>query len=127
MSISKDTPADAGKFAYADLDLLIHERARLSVMSSLAAHPKGLSFTELKKLCGLTDGNLSRHISTLQAAKCVSTVKSFEDNRPQTWCKLTVDGRDRYLQYLSVLEQIVRNMSLKGKSSRRPLGDPSTA
>lgn len=125
MTISKDTEIDVGRYAYAELDRLIHERARLSVMSSLAANPRGLSFTELKKLCGLTDGNLSRHISMLQTAKLVSSVKSFEQNRPQTWCKLTAEGRQRYLQYLTVLEQIVRDASQKGRSAKRPSANSS--
>ena len=48
----------AGRFAYEGLDRVIHEKARLSVLTSLAAHPKGLVFGNLKQMCGLTDGNL---------------------------------------------------------------------
>jgi len=73
-----------GRFAYAGLDRVIHERARLSVLTSLVAHPKGLLFADLKQLCALTDGNLSRHLQVLQEAKLVEVLKGFNHNRPQT-------------------------------------------
>ena len=56
------------RFAYDGLDRVIHERARLSVLTSLIAHPKGLVFGNLKAMCGLTDGNLSRHLQVLERA-----------------------------------------------------------
>ncbi len=55
-----------GRFAYEGLDRVIHERARLSVLTSLITNPKGLTFGDLKQLCGLTDGNLSRHLQVLE-------------------------------------------------------------
>jgi DNA-binding MarR family transcriptional regulator len=112
---------DLPQFGYAGLDRVIHERARLSVLTSLAAHPKGLRFSDLKQLCGLTDGNLSRHMQVLQAAGFVEVSKSFEHNRPQTFCRLTADGRRRYVDYLAVLEQVVRDAAsaLKPRATRR--------
>jgi DNA-binding MarR family transcriptional regulator len=112
------------QFAYAGLDRVIHERARLSVLTSLAAHPKGLRFSDLKQLCGLTDGNLSRHMQVLQAAGFVEVSKSFEHNRPQTFCRLTSEGRKRYVEYLSVLEKVVRDAAaaLKPRAARRTAG-----
>lgn len=100
---------DAGQFAYAGLDRVIHERARLGMLTSLVAHPMGLVFGDLRRLCQLTDGNLSRHLQVLQEAGLVDVVKSFENNRPQTVCQITPDGRARYLDYLAVLEQVVRD------------------
>ena len=67
----------AGRFAYEGLDRVIHEKARLSVLTSLAAHPNGLLFGDLKQLCGLTDGNLSRHLQVLQEAKLVTIVEAL--------------------------------------------------
>ena len=96
-------------FAYDGLDRVMHEKARLGVLSSLVAHPKGLSFGDLKQLCGLTDGNLSRHLQVLSEAGLVEISKSFEGNRPQTTCKLTKAGRKRFLEYLALLEQVVRD------------------
>jgi DNA-binding MarR family transcriptional regulator len=95
------------RFAYVGLDRLIHERARLSVLTCLLAHPKGLMFGNLKHLCGLTDGNLSRHLQVLEAAKLVEISKSYQHNRPQTGCRITPSGRQRYLIYVTVLEQVV--------------------
>ncbi len=68
-------PAGEGRFAYEGLDRTIHERARLSVLTSLVTHPKGLAFNDLKQLCALTDGNLSRHLKVLEQEKIVEIVR----------------------------------------------------
>lgn len=96
-----------GRFAYEGLDRVIHERARLSILTSLAGQPKGLAFGDLKQLCQLTDGNLSRHLRILEEAALVAIEKGFRDNRPYTVCRLTVAGRRRFLAYLAVLEGVV--------------------
>lgn len=96
-------------FSYDGLDRLIHEKARLGMLTSLMAHPKGLAFAELKRLCGLTDGNLSRHLQVLQEAGMVEVTKGYEANRPHTTCRLTKVGRRQFLDYLAVLEQLVRD------------------
>ena len=96
-------------FSYDGLDRVIHEKARLGVLTSLMAHPKGLAFGDLKQLCGLTDGNLSRHLQVLQDAGLVDIIKGYEGNRPHTTCRLTKAGRRRFLDYLAVLEQLVRD------------------
>ena len=115
MTKSKNDDRSVGRFAYAGLDRVIHERARLSVLTSLSAHPKGLLFGDLKQLCALTDGNLSRHLQVLQEAKLVEISKGFENNRPQTLCRITASGRRRYLEYLEVLEQVVRDAAAAAK------------
>jgi DNA-binding MarR family transcriptional regulator len=97
------------RFAYEGLDRVIHERARLSVLTSLMTNPKGLTFGDLKQLCGLTDGNLSRHLQVLEKENMVAIVKDHDRNRPQTTCRTTASGRKRYLEYLSTLEQVVRD------------------
>ena len=106
---SKDRSSREGRFAYAGLSRVIHERARLSVLTSLMTHPKGLTFADLKQLCSLTDGNLSRHLRVLEKGKMVEIEKGHERNRPQTVCRMTPLGRRRYLEYLSTLEQVVRD------------------
>jgi DNA-binding MarR family transcriptional regulator len=68
-------------------------------------------------MCGLTDGNLSRHLHVLQEAGLVEISKGFERNRPQTVCRITPAGRARYLDYLSVLEQVVRDAALAAEAS----------
>lgn len=111
---------DEGQFAYEGLDRVIHERARLGVLTSLIAHPRGLVFGDLRRLCQLTDGNLSRHLAVLQEAGLVEIDKSFENNRPQTVCRITEDGRARYLDYLAVLEQVVRDAAQAVKATTTP-------
>ena len=103
-----------GRFSYEGLDRTIHEKARLSVLTSLVAHPKGLPFPDLKRLCGLTDGNLSRHLAVLSEADLVSLEKGHVQNRPQTVCRLTQSGRRRFIEYLGVLEQVVRDAAQAG-------------
>ncbi|MTV17349.1 ArsR family transcriptional regulator [Bradyrhizobium elkanii] len=103
------TDLTTAPFAYDGLDRVIHEKARLGLLTSLMAHPKGLAFADLKQLCGLTDGNLSRHLHVLQEAGLVDVIKGYEGNRPHTTCRLTKSGRRRFLDYLAVLEQLVRD------------------
>ena len=108
MSNPKNKPDEAvGRFAYEGLERVIHEKARLSIMTSLAAHPTGLLFADLKELCGLTDGNLSRHLQVLNEAGLVEVWKGFHNNRPQTLCRLTDEGRKRFVEYVNVLEGVV--------------------
>jgi DNA-binding MarR family transcriptional regulator len=104
-----NTDPDQGRFAYAGLDRLIHERARLSILTTLITHPETLAFGDLKRFCALTDGNLSRHLQILQDAGLVETLKGYDGNRPLTLCRITPAGRTRYLDYLAVLEQVVRD------------------
>ena len=99
--------AGSGRFAYEGLERVIHEKARLSIMTSLAAHPTGLLFNDLKDLCALTDGNLSRHLQVLHDAGLVEVHKGFENNRPQTMCRLTDPGRKRFVEYINVLESVI--------------------
>jgi DNA-binding MarR family transcriptional regulator len=103
----KAKSASNPRFAYDGLDRVIHERARLSVLTSLVTHPKGLKFGELKEFCALTDGNLNRHLQVLEEANLVNISKNLDHNRTQTVCRITAAGRRRYLGYLAVLEQVI--------------------
>jgi DNA-binding MarR family transcriptional regulator len=124
MNKRKSRPASGPRFAYDGLDRVIHERARLSVLTSLITHAKGLSFSELKGYCALTDGNLNRHLQVLEEAKLVTVAKRHDNNRPQTLCKITPLGRRRYLEYLEVLEQVIldgsRATTASDSGTRRP-------
>lgn len=104
-----DRPDFPGRFAYEGLDRVLHEKARLGIVTSLVTHPDGLVFTDLKRLCALTDGNLSRHLHVLKEAGIVEIWKGFETHRPQTICRLSPDGRHRFLAYLEELEQVIRD------------------
>jgi DNA-binding HxlR family transcriptional regulator len=110
----KDKPSE-GRFAYEGLDRVIHERARLSVLTSLLTNPKGLAFNDLKQLCSLTDGNLSRHLKVLETDGLIAIEKGHDRNRPQTVCRITSSGRTRYLEYLATLEQVVHDAAKVAK------------
>jgi DNA-binding MarR family transcriptional regulator len=92
---------------YLQLDRVIHEKGRLAIMSMLAASPE-LSFTELRDALGMTDGNLTTHIRSLQETGYVSVAKSYQNRRPLTTCSLTAPGRKAFREYVNLLEQIVQ-------------------
>ena len=108
---------DPGRFAYDGLDRIIHEKARLGILTSLVTHPRGLLFGDLKQMCGLTDGNLSRHLQVLEETGLVHIQKGYDHKRPQTLCRITASGRQRYLDYLKVLEQVVRDAARATKAA----------
>ncbi len=111
----------SGRFAYEGLDRVIHERARLSILTSLVSQPKGLAFADLKHLCHLTDGNLSRHLRILEEARLVEIEKGFRDNRPYTTCRLTAAGRRRFLDYLGVLEKVIADAAKATREDTAPV------
>jgi DNA-binding HxlR family transcriptional regulator len=118
---------EAGRFAYEGLERVIHEKARLSILSSLASHVDGLLFNDLKALCALTDGNLSRQLQVLQEAGFVEVWKGFRNKRPQTLCRLTPDGRKRFIEYINTLESVVSDAMAaaqrEGRSGRSPAAE----
>jgi len=75
-----------------------------------------LLFGDLKRLCALTDGNLNRHLQVLEDAKLIAIAKSIQNNRPQTFCRITALGRKRYIEYLAVLEQVLLDAATAVKS-----------
>jgi DNA-binding MarR family transcriptional regulator len=121
MNKNKPITDAPGRFAYEGLDRVIHEKARLSIITSLATHPGGLIFNDLKDLCALTDGNLSRHLQILNEAGLIQIWKGFKDNRPQTLCMLTELGRKRFIEYVTVLENIVTDAMVVEKA---PVEEP---
>ena len=99
-------PQEAGKEALR-LDRLIHERTRLAIVSALAVN-ESLSFTELKKLLQVTDGNLSVHARKLEEADYVECTKSFENRMPMTRYGLTRAGRRALEHYLNHMEALIQ-------------------
>jgi len=98
-----------GRFAYEGLDRILHEKARLGILTSLSTRPEGLLFGDLRRLCALTDGNLNRHLEVLQGAGLVEIWKRFEGRRPQTLVRLSGEGRRRFLEYLGELEKVLKD------------------
>ena len=93
--------------AAAGLDRVIHERARLGIVSALAANP-ALSFQDLKGLLGLTDGNLAVHSRRLEEAGYIACTKGFAGRVPRTEYRLTAAGRRALSAYLEHMESIIR-------------------
>lgn len=96
-----------GKYAYENLTRVIHEKARLGIITSLLGNRRGLSFNELKKLCDLSDGNLSRHMQVLEQYGFVEVHKGFEGRKPRTDYKLTAFGEQEFMRYLADLERVI--------------------
>jgi DNA-binding MarR family transcriptional regulator len=115
-----EEPADPGRFAYEGLERVMHEKARLGMLTSLMANPSGLLFGELKELCSLTDGNLNRHLKVLQEAALIEVWKGTKHNRPQTLCRITSEGRKRFLEYIEALERVIADAALAAEVSRVP-------
>ncbi|HUG19917.1 MAG TPA: transcriptional regulator [Planctomycetaceae bacterium] len=114
------SPDGTGRFAMEGLERVMHEKARLGILSSLVAHADGLLFPELKELCGLTDGNLNRHLRVLQEEHLVQLWKATGDGRPKTLCRMTPQGRARFLEYLRKLEQIVAEAAEAAEAAKSP-------
>ncbi len=102
-------PDESGRYAYEGLDRVIHEKARLGILTSLIGRPDGLLFNDLKTLCALTDGNLSRHLTILQESGLIEMWKGTKGNRPQTLVRITDRGRAKFREYLSVLEHVIHD------------------
>lgn len=118
----------SGRYAYSGLDRVLHEKARLGIMTSLFTHPEGLLFSHLKECCSLTDGNLSRHLQILNEAKLVDIWKGFEGRRPQTLCRLSLAGKNRFLRYVEELERVlkaVQEFDTLPELPEQPRGDAS--
>jgi DNA-binding HxlR family transcriptional regulator len=95
--------------ALPNLDRLIHERMRLGIVSALAVN-ESLTFNELKRLLGTTDGNLSVHARRLEEGGYVACTKSFEGRMPKTEYRLTPVGRKALEQYLDHMEALIQAM-----------------
>jgi DNA-binding MarR family transcriptional regulator len=121
MAGNKHEPQEnMGRFAYDGLERVMHEKARLGMLTSLMTHPQGLLFGDLKELCALTDGNLNRHLKVLQDAGLVEVWKGTKRNRPQTLCRITSEGRKRFLEYIETLEQVIADAA-EAAAARRPV------
>ncbi len=94
--------SESGKF-----DRLVYERVRLGIMSALAVRDE-LTFTELKALFNVSDGNLSAHARKLEEAKYLICSKTFEDRRPKTTYRLTALGKSALHRYLDHVEAVIK-------------------
>jgi DNA-binding MarR family transcriptional regulator len=110
-------------YAYSDLDGLFHAPARLSIATALYASGRGMTFSQLKQACELSDGNLSRHISRMEDESAVKSDKIFVARIPQTTITMTAQGRDRFEQYIESLRRIVDAQKMSANAENNTLSN----
>ena len=93
----------------AEIDRLIHEPARLMIMAVLYV-VESSDFTFLMRQTGLTWGNLSSHMSKLEAAGYIVVEKEFLDKKPHTMLRLTDDGREAFQDYRRWMQQMFADL-----------------
>ena len=98
----------------ASLDRVIHEPARLMIVTILYAVSEA-DFLYLQNECGLTQGNLSSHLAKLEEAKYVDVEKTFKGKYPLTICSLTSKGRKAFEEYARIMRAATQGPA-RGKS-----------
>jgi DNA-binding MarR family transcriptional regulator len=101
------------------LDPVIHQPARLGILSA-ACDSKRIDFVSLRELLDLTDGNLSRHLGTLEEAGYIKTEKTFENRKPRTWISATPAGRKALANEIDALREIVAAAEAPQAQAVRP-------
>ncbi len=89
-------------------DSLLLSQVRLGIMSVLLSRPIA-SFSDLKALLGLTQGNLGIHLQKLEEGGYVSVKKEFVQKKPKTTCRVTAKGRKAFLRHVTQLEEIAKS------------------
>lgn len=118
---------DKGYFAYEGLNRVLHEKARLGILTALRTRAEGLGFAELKALCSLTDGNLSRHLTVLQESGLVAIRKGMQGTRPLTSAKLTSRGRKEFDAYIEELQRVIQDAGIRIAPSSEDDENPGMA
>lgn len=110
------------------LERIFHSPARMAILSALcAADRNGLTFTELRQTCDLTDGNLNGHLASLIDEEVVRIKKEFVGLRPRSTVFLTRTGLDRFTQYLDALTQALQTARAALPVSSRKAAAPAGA
>jgi DNA-binding MarR family transcriptional regulator len=100
----------SGLKAVSDVDKIIHEPGRLHIMALLYVVEKA-DFTFVMGQTGLTRGNLSSHLSKLEAAGYVDIEKTFKGKRPLTLLRLTGNGRSAFQVYIRNMKQALEKLT----------------
>jgi DNA-binding transcriptional ArsR family regulator len=111
---------------YNDLKKIFHEPKRMAIMSALCAADTGLTFTELKLQCDMSDGNLNRHLKVLTEADAVKISKKFVGLKPQTTIALAEKGIAQFNEYLTALSQVL-NQALEAMPAEKKYDSPILA
>ncbi len=103
------------------IERVFHEPNRMAILSVLCASRGGMPFTELRDRCGLTDGNLNRHVKTLEKEGIVRCTKAFVNNKPRTTVMLTASGTQRFQAYLDTLTAVLKQAKTALAAERAPV------
>ncbi len=95
----------------AALDKIIHERARLLILTYLMSNQKKeISFNELQEQLQFTSGNLSIQLKKLKEAEYVEIHKTFKDNKPYTTILITPQGSKALTAYIDEMEALIQTL-----------------
>ena len=89
-----------------DIDRLIHEPARLLIMANLYV-VENADFLFLMNQTGLTQGNLSSHLTRLEKGRYIRIKKEFKGRRPYTMISITAKGRDAFKSYSEMMKRVL--------------------
>jgi DNA-binding MarR family transcriptional regulator len=96
------------------IDRIVHERARLLILTYLASNEKEVtSFNELQEKLAFTSGNLSVQLSRLKEAGYVKIEKTFKNNKPYTTISITPGGIKALSSYIDEMERIIKTLKTK--------------
>ena len=101
-----NNPADKELQPLAEIEKLIHEPARLRILATLHA-VESADFLFVERQTSLTRGNLSSHISKLEAAGYITISKEFVEKIPRTLLRITPDGRTALFTYIKHMQQVI--------------------
>jgi len=96
---------------FKDLDPLLHSQLRLAIVSLLIG-VEVAEFTYIREQTGATAGNLSVQITKLKEAGYIEVTKKFSDNYPQTSCRITLLGRQKFIEYVNTLKDYIGTDSI---------------
>ncbi len=91
------------------LDPVVHQPIRLGILTA-TCEMKRIDFVSLRDLLELTDGNLSRHLATLETGGYIELEKTFENRKPRTWIRATRTGRRALKNEIDALREIVASI-----------------
>jgi DNA-binding MarR family transcriptional regulator len=110
---------ESGEHPAQRLDDVVHQRVRLGILAVLDQADQA-DFTYLRNALGLTDGNLSRHLSVLEESGYLAISKTFEGRKPRTWVRSTRGGKAALAEEMAALREILTRYEEK---PARPVGD----
>jgi DNA-binding MarR family transcriptional regulator len=91
------------------LDDVVHQRVRLGILT-VTHEARKVEFGFLRTTLELTAGNLSQHLTVLEAAGLITIEKGYEGRRPRTWIQLTKSGRTALKSEIATLKALIAQL-----------------